>query len=251
MRYLLLLSLFATTVPAAETLIVLREKPVRIATSASATIFPDSWRGSEIAASALALPEERRDEALRVVDTALAKYPAEVLQAHLRTIYLLRELKYRGVITSGTNSRVDVYLKIGSVQEGFTAEHIERVFHAEFSSILFRNRPQFLDQNAWKAANPPTFSYLGDGVEAVKQGKARTKLDEDLNALGFLSQYTQSTLENDFNAVAARLWTGDPMLRQLAEKYAPLQQKLTLTLRFYHQLHPRLDEAFFRSLVPP
>lgn len=249
----MLRSLFATllcaTLHAADSVITLRETPVRVATSDSAEIFPESWRGGKVAASAEALPEDRREAALRVMDAALAKYPAEVLSEHLRTLFLLGELRYRGVITSGTNSRTAVYVKIGPVEKGFTARHNEGVFHAEFSSILFRNQPQFLDQEAWKAANPPGFTYLGDGVDAVRQGKARTKADSALNAQGFLSQYSQSTLENDFNGYAARLWTGDAALWQLAKEHPPIHRKLALVLRFYRQLHPTLDEAFFRQFA--
>lgn len=230
--------------------LILREQPVRIATSASNVIFPVSWRGGKVEATGEVLPEERREATLHVIDAALAKYPADVLREHLGALYLLGELRYRGVVTSGTNSRRAVYLKIGTVQEGFTPAHVEGVLHAEFSSILIRNRPQYLDQDAWKAANPPGFAYLGDGVDAVKQGKARTRLDDALNARGFLSQYGQSTLENDFNGFAHHLWTGDPTLWQLAARHPSIQRKLTLALRFYQQLNPKLDEAFFQGLRP-
>ncbi|MEQ1751626.1 MAG: hypothetical protein ABL974_19555 [Prosthecobacter sp.] len=239
---------FSAALHAAEPVLTLREKPVRVATASSAEIFPESWRGGKVAAGAEALPEGRREEALRVIDVALAKYPTEVLKEHLHTLYLLGELRYRGVVTSGTNSRTGVYVKIGPVEKGFTARHNEGVFHAEFSSILIRNRSQFMDHEAWKAANPTGFSYLGDGVDAVKQGKARTKADSTLNAQGFLSQYSQSTLENDFNGYAARLWTGDAALWQLAKEHPPIQRKLKLVLRFYQQLHAQMDETFFRGL---
>ena len=249
-RFVATLLLCATTLHAAETLITLRESPVRVLTGSGADIFPEAWRGGKVQASGEVLPEERREQVLRVMDAALAKYPAEVLREHLQALYLLGELRYRGVITSGTNSKTSVYVKIGPPEKGFTARHNESVFHAEFSSILIRNRPQFLDQTAWKSANPPAFTYLGDGVDAVKQGKARTTLDNTLNARSFLSQYGQSTLENDFNGFASRLWTGDAALWQLASQHPAIQRKLTLILRFYQQLHPKLDEAFFRALVP-
>lgn len=250
MRRLLAAAFFSAALQAAEPVIVLREKPVFVATSTSTEIFPESWRSDKVAASGEVLPEDRREQALRVMDAALAKYPPEVLQEHLQRLYLLAELRYRGVVTSGTNSRTAVYVKIGAPEKGFTAVHNEGVFHAEFSSILIRNRPQFLDATAWKAANPPRFTYLGDGVDAVKQGKARTTTDSTLNAQGFLSQYSQSTLENDFNGFASRLWTGDAILWQLSKQHPPIEQKLALALRFYQQLHPKLDEAFFRQLVP-
>ena len=245
----LVLCLGAVTLHSEVPVEVLREQPVRIVTSASEVIFPESWRGGKVSASAEAVPVERREIALRVMEAALAKYPAEVLREHLGTLYLVGELRYRNVVTSGTNSRRDVYVKIGAVEKGFTHLHNEGVFHAEFSSILIRNRPQFLDEAAWKATNPSDFTYLGDGVDAVKQGKANTKIDSSLNAQGFLSQYAQSTLENDFNAFAARLWTGDEALWQLSVQHPPIHRKLVLVLRFYQRLHPALDEAFFRSLV--
>lgn len=241
--------LLAAVLQAAETVITLRETPVPVVTGSREEIFPETWRGGKVAASGEMLPEQRREESLRVMDAALAKYPAEVLREHLRTVYLLGELRYHGVITSGTNSKTCVYLKIGSMEKGFSARHNEGVFHAEFSSILIRNRPEFLDQTAWKAANPPGFTYLGNGVDAVKQGKARTKLDDKLNASGFLSEYGQSTLENDFNSFAARLWTGDAALWKIASQHYAIQRKLSLVLRFYEQLHPRLDEKHFRQLI--
>ena len=241
--------LLAATLDAAETVITLRETPVPVVTGFGEEIFPEAWRGGQVAASGGMLPAQRREVSLRVMDAALTKYPAEVLREHLHMVYLLGELRYHGVITSGTNSKTSVYVKIGSPEKGFTPRHNEGVFHAEFSSILIRNRPEFLDQAAWKAANPPGFTYLGNGVDAVRQGKARTKLDDKLNACGFLSEYGQSTLENDFNGFAARLWTGDAMLWKLASQHSSIQRKLSLVLRFYQQLHPRLDEKHFRQLI--
>lgn len=241
--------LLAATLDAAETVITLRETPVPVVTGSGEEIFPEAWRGGKVAASGEMLPDQRREESLRVMDAALAKYPAEVLREHLHRVYLLGELRYRGVITSGTNSKKCVYLKIGLPEKGFTPQHNEGVFHAEFSSILLRNRPEFLDQTAWKAANPPGFTYLGNGVDAVKQDKARTKLDDKLNASGFLSEYGQSTLENDFNSFAARLWAGDAALWEIASQHAAIQRKLSLVMRFYQQLHPRLDEKHFRQSI--
>lgn len=95
-----------------------------------------------------------------------------MLRAGLKAVYVLGGLRCCGVITSGTNSRTTVYLRIGSVKDGYTDAHIEGVFHAEFSSILLRNHAALLDKQAWQSLNPPCFKYLGNGVDAVKQGKA-------------------------------------------------------------------------------
>jgi|APTNR8051073442_1049403.scaffolds.fasta_scaffold20447_2 hypothetical protein len=202
-----------------------------------------------IAATATVLQSERRAEALHVIGRALEKCPVQVLRANLGTVYLLGGVRYNGISASGTNSRRNLYIQIGAVERGFTPAHIERTFHAEFSSVLMRNWPHFLNRDAWKAANPVGFNYLGNGVEAVKMGKARTNIDERLHAQGFLSQYGQSTLENDFNGYAQSLWTGDAYLWDLTSKHVRLRAKLDLAITFCNKVHAKFEEKFFRSLV--
>jgi hypothetical protein len=222
--------------------------PIPVVTSDRPGIFPESWLKPSIAASGGELPAAEFERVQRILVPALAKYPEALLKQHLRTIYVLSELKYSGVITSGTNSRNAVYVKIGDVSKGFTDTHNEAVFHAELSSILLRNQPKFLDENAWKSVNPPDFKYLGSGVDAVKQKKAGLKLDERLHEQGFLKEYAQSNLENDFNAFAAMIFAGDGSIWPIAEKHAAIRKKLDLTIDFYHQLDPAFTEDYFRKL---
>ncbi len=241
--------LFACPVSAEE--LVLQEKPVRIVTSSSPAIFPEAWRKPSIAPEGRALSGDQIEKALSILKRALAKYPPGVLATNLRNVYVLAELRHRNVITSGTNSRTGVYLKFGEEHAGYTAAHIEATFHAEFSSILLRNHPALLDADAWRDANPEGFAYLGDGVEAVKQGKAGRKPQEALLEQGFLSEYAGSTLENDFNGIAAKLFTGDTSLWSLAAKHPRIQRKLDLSLAFYQKLDPMFSEAFFKCMTTP
>jgi hypothetical protein len=227
--------------------VVIQEKPVRIVTSSSPEIFPEAWRTPSVSPEGRALPEDQIERARSILSKGLAKYPPGVLEANLKTVYVLAELRYRDVITSGTNSRNCVYLKLGGEKAGFTATHVEGVFHAEFSSILLRNHPDFLDAKAWREANPAGFKYLGDGVEAVKQGKVGGRYREELLEKGFLSEYGCSTLENDFNGMAVRLFTGDASLWAVADQYPRIKRKLELALAFYGKLDPAFTEAFFRS----
>lgn len=229
---------------------VILESPVRVVTSADATIFPASWRKAPVLASGEALSEDQIERARPLLERALKKYPPQVLKADLKAVYVLAELRYSGVVTtSGTNSQTDVYLKIGEVKKGFTDRHVEGVFHAEFSSILWRNHQKQFNAEAWQAVNPSGFKYLGDGVEAVKQKKASTTLREELHEQGFLVEYAQSTMENDLNGFAKMLFNGDATLWQIAEKFPKIRRKLDLTLAFYQQIDPAFNEVFFRSLV--
>lgn len=226
---------------------IILEKPVPVLTSSSHDVFPEAWRKAPVSAQGSALSDEKFSQAKATLEAALSKYPATVLKANLKAVYVLSELRYRGVVTSGTNSRTCVYLKMGDNRAGYTPAHVEGTFHAEFSSILIRNCPQFLDKKAWQKANPEGFQYLGDGVDAVKQGKAGLKYEAALLEKGFLSQYGCSTLENDFNGLTIRLFAGDTSLWAVAEQYPRIRTKLQLALSFYQQLDPSFTETFFKS----
>jgi len=226
--------------------LVLMTEPVRVATSSSDDIFPESWRGGRIRASGKILGEEHRERASTILHQALAKYPEPLLAAHLDSVYVLSELTYSGVSAGGTNSLTSVYLKIGDDRDRFTDEAIERVFHAELSSILLRNRADLFHEQAWRQCNPPGFNYSTQGgVGAIKQGRASIRGDEEMYAQGFLSLYGQSSMENDFNGFAAALLCGEQELWKIAERHAPIQGKLELTVAFYHALDPSFTEERF------
>lgn len=222
--------------------------PVVVATSSAPDVFPKSWRGAPISATGELLAESEFERVRGILKYAMSKYPNNVLNQHLKQVFVLSELRYSGVTTSGTNSATNVYLKIGNVQHGFTDEWIERVFHAELSSILWRNRG--LDDQAWCKHNPPDFQYLGSGVDAIKQKKHSVRFDQLLHEQGFLAEYSKSTLENDFNAIVASLFVGDKRLWDLSKEFPRLKGKLELTIAFYSALDPTWTEAKFRSFVP-
>lgn len=229
--------------------VTILEKPVPVLTSSSLEIFPEAWRKPSISPEGGALSNDQMKRAQSILSRSLAKYPSDLLEAELKAVFVLSELRYRGVVTSGTNSRTCVYLKMGPDTTRYSDDYIEGTFHAEFSSILIRNHADLLNKEAWSAANPPGFTYLGDGVEAVKQGKAGRKYDESLLEQGFLTEYGASTLENDFNGMAVRLFTGDAQVWMLADQYPGIKTKLDLALDFYRKLDSTFTEAFFRSQV--
>ena len=83
--------------------------PEIILDQASADIFPESWRTSKVNAKAELLEDTELDRCREVVNRALAKYPADLLQTTLKKIYCLGRLEYSGAITGGTRSRNAVY----------------------------------------------------------------------------------------------------------------------------------------------
>jgi len=240
-------SLCAACAQASET--VIHDGPVRIATSADRNIFPRSWQSTRINARAESLADEETERSRTILTAAFKKYPAEILVAQLDAVYVLHRLRYFGISASGTNSRNRIYLANRGVAHRFTDARIEGTFHAEFSSILLRNFPRHLDTDAWKAINRMGFEYGSSGVEAVRNRMARKHFDAKLHAAGFLHQYAQSTLENDFNSIAEQLFLGNPRFWVVVNQHECLRRKTQLVIHFYQQIDPSFDTGFFQSIA--
>ena len=239
-------ALLATSARAADH--VLAEKPVPILTSADPTIFPESWRRAPIAASGAILPAKDFERATTILGRALRKYPRAVLERNLEAVFVLSDLKYSRISAGGTNSLNVVYVRIGEERMGYTDAQIEGVFHAEFSSILLRNFRRVFPAQGWGAINPPDFHYTSSGVEAVRHHQAHGEEGEALHRRGFIHVYSESAMEEDFNAFAAVLFSGDPARWQLTDEYPKLHAKRKLALDFYARIDPAFTPAYFRRL---
>ena len=211
--------------------------------------FPSQWRTPEIAISATALPEHEYDRTKVVLEDALSKYPGTILANNLRETVVVQELGFSGVSASGTNSNDQVFLANGGARRGFTDKWLERVFHSELSSILLRNHASDFRNDRWHAVNPDSFSYGEGGIAAVKKGEIGKFFDPKLLKRGFLSQYAQSSLENDFNAFAGFLWLGEEKLWDASEKHPTIGIKLKLTIDFYQSIDSSIDADFFVGLA--
>ncbi len=222
---------------------------VSILFSADDDIFPKSWLRPRIAAGAEPLEADRHPAAERLLASALAKYPAEVLSENLRAVYVLRQLRFSGIRASGTNSRTRIYLSLGPKTRPYSEPWVERVFHSEFSSILLRNFDQQFPRSQWLAVNPSDFEYGSSGVDAVKNRQIGQLFEDQFLQDAFLGRYSQSSLENDLNAYAGHLLAGDHRLWQAAREYEGVARKLDLTVQFLSQIHPQFSKSYLRQLA--
>jgi len=122
----------------------------------------------------------------------------------------------------------------------YDVNFIRRRLHSEFSSIL-RDYTPFPDQE-WLQLNPAGFSYTGTGFEMLDDPDIYKESEEDLSE-GFLCKYSRSSLENDFNMIAAELFTQPDSLETLAGQYPVIGSKLNLAKAFYRSLS---DDYRFR-----
>ena len=214
-----------------------------------ADMFPASWDHPSILARGKSLVPAERQRSSRLVRRALKKYPASLVQETLQRVYVLQVLEYRGIRAGGTNSSKRIYLANQGINKGYTDSNMELTFHSEFSSVLLRKFGDRWDAEAWRKLNPPGFSYVGSGVEAIKSNKMSRRFDVDLFRNGFLYIYATSTLENDFNAFAGHLFMGDRELWRALENHPVLRAKADRVMQFYKSLHLRFNEPYFRNIA--
>ncbi|MBS1715951.1 MAG: hypothetical protein JST30_16610 [Armatimonadetes bacterium] len=223
---------------------------VPVLTSTEAGMFPREWTNHEIAAKAESLEAKEAERSLALVRQAMDAYPTGLLRREVRKVYVLKSLKFYGLDYGGTNSSDAVYLTNQGPELGYTDSYVRGSFHHEFSSILLRNHPTFLDQVSWKASVPNDFQYGSGGTEALRAGKASISEDPALAKRGFLTQYSTASQEEDFNMLAEGLFSGERRFWNLVDEHALLKAKVQVVVSFYAKLDPRFDEPFFRSLKP-
>lgn len=219
--------------------------PEIVLDQASADIFPESWRTPKVNAKAELLDETERERCQKIVGRALGKYPADLLTETLKKIYCLGRLEYSGAVTGGTRSRSAVYVVC---KPSYASTDVERIIHAEYSSVLFQKFPKHFDAEAWSAINPPDFKYLGSGVQAVKSGQASRRADPAMWEQGFIKEYAKASVEEDFNSHTAALFMGDARYWAAVEQHPKLRAKSDLVVAFYIKVHASLDVVHFQKL---
>ncbi len=210
-------------------------------------MFPESWVLSPINARAESLKSHEKERSLKIIEDALSKYPGEFVAKYLTKIYVLGHLEFYGVEYGGTNSNDVVYLCNKGISMGYSDLYLEQSFHHEFSSVLLRKHPSFFDKNSWIDQNSG-FSYGQGGVNAIIEGKASVELSDTYAAMGVLSQYSTSDIEEDFNAFAEQLFSPSDEFWELVDRWPALQEKVKIIVGFYNQLDSSFTLDYFKRL---
>jgi len=216
----------------------------------TASIFPDSWLIPEINAHGYPIAAGEISRTKSIMIMALAKYPDPLLSAELRAVYFLKSMSMYDVPFGGTNSNDAVFLTNNGIDQGYTDRYIEQTFHHEFSSILFRNHPSFIDTVSWKEANIPGFDYNDPeaGVGAIRKDRSSQDLDTALSSKGFLTQYAYSGIENDINTLAQNLFKPADGFWDIVNHYPRIEKKVNLLIHFYSKINPMFTKEYFLSM---
>jgi hypothetical protein len=219
---------------------------VRVLFEQDNTTFPKHWEGMH----AEALEAGPRAKAKGVLETALKKYPAEVLERDLKRIYIFNKISYQGLPYGGTYDHTTgtVYLLDVPWAPGF----VEESFHHELSSVLLIKHPPKYFTGRWSVLSDYSkFMYDNGGIDALKNGKASTRYDRKMMEKGFLNEYSQASPEEDFNCVSEGLFCGGKRFWSFVDEYPKVKEKVQMAIKFYGSLDKRFTEEYFRKLPAP
>lgn len=157
-------------------------------------------------------------------------YKSKTLNKYLKRIYVCKELTrsgyewFRGTYVEDENS---IFIEIG---EG---EHNDTVYmlHHEFSSLIFLN--EFSEKNKENWLQNSNFKY-----EWYDPFKKDWEDHPDMQQNGALYKYSLTSIENDFNVMAAFYLTKHlkASLELASLKYFRIQQKKEIISEIYKDL---------------
>ena len=82
----------------------------------------------------------------------------------------------------------------------------------------------------------------------MRAGQASDRPRAALYEAGFLTQYAQASMEEDFNSIASRLIMGDETLYAAVARHPKLRAKAELVIEFYGRLDPSFTRDRFHAL---
>jgi hypothetical protein len=211
------------------------------------SVFYSSWREPPMDAHSEPIDIGSGAVFCKTLKEALGNYPKKVISESLSAIAISKRLYLYGQLYGATYAFYDERGKgdlfIANFSDQTSTDNrlfVLDSFHHEFSSILLKkfNFPV----SEWRKINPKNFQYVYEtkenpGTEALKEG-FKTEEETALLKIGFLSQYSTSDLEEDFNTFAGMVFSQPEHIIELANTYPAIKSKTEALLRFYGSFAP-------------
>jgi antitoxin component YwqK of YwqJK toxin-antitoxin module len=179
-----------------------------------------------------------------IMEKALAKYPPWVVQKYLHRVRWVEDLFLKGENVEGAADHPtrSFYVEVSENNESYSDIEVEVTFHHEFAHILDEEFP--FPKEAWRACNPEGFIYKEREDDPGKE----------LWGKGFVSNYAQSEIDEDFCELTGLIFAQPRKARLLIDNFPRLQAKYRLWLKFYQKIDPDYftEERFFpEGLIDP
>jgi hypothetical protein len=234
----------------------------------AATVFPEVMRLIPGEIKARPMPAPRVQRSLTVLPEVLSHYSEPMLRRFLKRIVLCHDLYLGPLQAAGTYYRafmgnagtMEGTLYLSSTGDGpladflYTPSLIAETVHHELSSLVLTEAYTVGDMEQWERLLPRGFTYRSDVVTETLSGERE---DEEITQLsprylseGFLNRYARTDLENDFNTVAAALFSGDTKFWQAFDQHTRIRGKARIVLALYARYDPHITEDYCRRLRP-
>jgi len=189
------------------------------------------------------LPGDDRNAALGALNQAMAIYPPGFLDTILHRIVLAGRIEMWGTEVGGFFNNATIALNNNGATSTAGAVFLADSFHHELSSIV-RNQVLF-NVSDWTSNNPPGFAYksLAD-YKAILAERPSVEGDDALHAQGFVSRYGTTSLDNDWNTYAERVFGHGRSLAVLIHRFPRMRDKVHQLLDIYARLDPRFEPYF-------
>ena len=200
--------------------------------------------------SVFELQPDEWEKRFHIVEKSIAKYGRLNMSPAVSRVVISDHLAFGGSLLGGYNVRTTIYISSENDCERIGDEWFESILHAEIAECLMREFGGTFPRSEWAACNESSFEYGLGGLAAIRNGQASERIaTADLEG-GFLSEYSKSSLENDFSTISRMLFSGPRVYIDLARLHPRLLAKLRLAAQFYQSMDPNLTLAYFEAMTP-
>jgi hypothetical protein len=189
------------------------------------------------------LPLASEQPAINGLASALAIYPPGFIDKLVHRIARAGQITMWNLEAGGFFTADMIALNAHGIALPGGATFLADSFHHEFSSIV-RNQVLF-NVSDWTATNPQNFSYATmEQYKRIMAQPGSVECDETLHKNGFVSLYGTTSLDNDWNTYAERVFGHPEDFAGQIKRFPRMQAKTRQMLDIYSKLDPRFERFF-------
>lgn len=181
-----------------------------------------------------------------LISAELRRYPSSILSGV--SIRIAGIISSQGVLASGFLRGETVWISVVDPRDSKSRKDDQMVWvlHHEIGTLIAARFGTQSEANAWGGLLPDGVHYAMSEALAIQLGWNSQITSEKLYDNGFVTQYAQASIDNDFSEVAAMLMTKKSVLEALSIKYWRIFGKKNIVHTMYARLGIDLDSSFVK-----
>lgn len=176
-------------------------------------------------------PQSAIDSYTSILKQFITSYNKEFLKNNIQEIRLSYPLTYNGVEVGGVSNGNKILINIAPHDRDF---YLKAINH-EFSSNILK-KLHYTNIMAWRKLSGSYNESPSYFRRCLTDGNFYRENSEENYSNGFLTNYSLTNPENDFNVYAERIFTNDSALKYYSSKYELILRKVSFVKNAYRQL---------------